>query len=190
MTPGVEFHFAPKSKLRSLIAGLTLPELEGRPIRVLVKPDLRAHRGALLSGDGPGKAVHAGCFLRRREIVLERALLSDRGEMARIFIHELFHFAWLRLGQPRREAWKQLLASELNQRVRGELGWSAEARKSGLAALPGRPWRDYSCESFCDTAGWLYSGVKSHPEFTLAVKWRNRRAEWFRAAFRGRRIPV
>jgi hypothetical protein len=190
MTPGVEFHFPPGSRLRGLVAALPLPALEGRPIEVLMKPDLHAHRGRLVSGDGPGKPVHAGCFLRCREIVLDRALLSDRGEMARIFIHELFHFAWLRLGQPKRAAWKHLLANELDRRVRGELGWSAEARKSGLVTLPGRPWRDYSCESFCDTAGWLYSGVKSHPEFTLAATWRNRRAAWFRETFGGHRIPV
>ena len=44
-------------------------------------------------------------------------------------------------------------------------------------------WRDYLCESFCDTAAWIYSGVRRHPEYTLAARHRNRRAEWFRAAF-------
>ena len=81
-----------------------------------------------------------------------------------------------------REEWKQ--------RARGELGWSAESRKRVLferwrCAQPAPPaWRDYLCESFCDTAAWIYSGVRRHPEYTLAARHRNRRAEWFRAVFR------
>ena len=86
-----------------------------------------------------------------------------------------------------REEWKR--------RARGELGWSAESRKRLLSKSTVRtggspPWRDYLCESFCDTAAWMYSGVRRHPEYTLAARHRNRRAEWFRAAFERRAIPI
>jgi hypothetical protein len=40
-------------------------------------------------------------------------------------------------------------------------------------------WREYCCESFCDTAAWLYSGVQVHSEFTLAGRYRHRRRVWF-----------
>ena len=66
---------------------------------------------------------------------------------------------------------------------RGELGWSAEWRKDALGAddVAGRTrrWREYCCESFCDTAAWLYSGVERHEEFTLGERWRRGRRAWF-----------
>jgi len=68
--------------------------------------------------------------------------------------------------------------------MRGELGWSAEWRKSKLTPLDRRErtrkWREYCCESFCDTAAWLYAGVRTHAEFTLAAAGRAERREWFR----------
>jgi hypothetical protein len=98
------------------------------------------------------------------------------------------------MGNQTRRSYEDLLHREWKQRARGELGWSAELRK---AMLPGNPgsrthpkWRDYSCESFCDTAAWLYSGIARHPEFTLAQRHRERRAQWFHATFQGRRIPI
>ena len=44
-----------------------------------------------------------------------------------------------------------------------------------------RSWhrREYCCESFCDTAAWIYSGVRRHEEFTLAGRWRTGRRKWF-----------
>jgi hypothetical protein len=63
-------------------------------------------------------------------------------------------------------------------------------RKRTLGPRTGRAWRDYVCESFCDTAAWLYSGVRRHPEFTLAPRFRERRAAWFEAAFAGRAIRI
>ncbi len=44
-----------------------------------------------------------------------------------------------------------------------------------------RPWREYCCESFCDTASWLHSGCDS--ENTLAAVRRRTRTAWFMANF-------
>ena len=100
--------------------------------------------------------------MRERRILLETTLAGDPANFARIFVHELFHFAWLRLGNPRRRSYELLLAEEIAARAAGELGWSAEWRKYALAPsdrrLRTRRWREYACESFCDSAAWLYSG--------------------------------
>jgi hypothetical protein len=48
-------------------------------------------------------------------------------------------------------------------------------------------WRQYICESFCDTSAWIYSGVKSHEEFTLARRWRTKRCEWFKSTVEARK---
>lgn len=95
-----------------------------------------------------------------------------------------------------RRSYEALLRQEWNQHTRGELGWSAESRKILLPRTPRlamrrlRQWREYLCESFCDTAAWLYSGVRRHPEFTLAERYRKRRALWFQAAFGAGKIPI
>ena len=109
--------------------------------------------------------------------------MADSDEFARIFVHELFHFAWLRLGNAKRLAYEKLVARELERGVRGELGWSAEGRKRKITLRDRRErtrkWRDYCCESFCDTAAWLYAGVEKHQEFTLSKSARTARREWF-----------
>lgn len=109
--------------------------------------------------------------------------MADANEFARIFVHELFHFAWLRLGNARRRSYERLLEKEIRQGARGELGWSAERRKQNLAvsdrSTRTRKWREYCCESFCDTAAWLYAGVPPHEEFTLARPAREGRRKWF-----------
>src|ERR1700704_6470319 len=103
------------------------PEIRGLPIEIRFVLSPRAHRGKLLSGRaGPGREVHAGSFLRQRRIVLDAALKKKPRELARILTHELFHFAWLRLGNPQRRRYEDLLQAEIRKRVRGELGWSAE----------------------------------------------------------------
>jgi len=151
----------------------TLPPIAGRPIRIELRRGLRDGRDA----------VHAGAFLRQRRIAFDAATAGRRRELARIFVHELFHFVWVRLGNPRRRAWEDLLCAELEGHARGELGWSAEWRKRALAAPDRdrrtRRWREYVCESFCDTAAWMFSGVRSHVEFTLARRFRERRRRWF-----------
>jgi hypothetical protein len=160
-------------------------EFEGAPIQVRFLPQLTAHRGRLLSVSDAGQPVFAGSFLRKREIVLDSALLDDAGERARILVHELFHFVWLRLGNARRESWSAVIQGELRARARGELGWSSEWRKRALLGPDraydrvGSPWREYLCESFCDSSAWMYARIEHHPEFTLADRWRAKRRGWF-----------
>ena len=129
----------------------------------------------------------AGASIPRRLILLDEAVLARRGEFERILIHELFHFAWVRLSNQRRVAWEQVLAAELRKRVKGELGWSAEWRKEtltrGAARLRTPKWRRYACESFCDTAAWTFAGLRAHDEFTLAAAPRRERRRWFMEQF-------
>ncbi len=170
-----------------------LDALDGRAVRVRFKPALTADRRRLYSNRPHGDPVFAGSFIRKREIILDQDLAHEPRELARILVHEVFHFAWVRLGNPARRSYEALLRREWKLRARGELGWSAELRKIALAqsTLAHNPlWREYLCESFCDTAAWLYSGVHRHPEYTLAARHRARRAEWFRDAFRGGVIPI
>jgi len=168
----------------------------GQPIRIRFLPELSAGSRKLYSQRIYGHPVYAGTFIRKRRVVLDSELAGKPSELARILTHELFHFAWVRLGNQTRRSYEDLLRREWNQRARGELGWSAQTRKLGLSghsapsAYNRRRWRDYACESFCDTAAWLYSGVARHREFTLAPRHRRRRAEWFQAAFDGRPIPI
>jgi hypothetical protein len=158
-------------------------------------PALTADRRRLYSNRPRGQPVYAGSFIRKREIVLDRDLARHPRELARILVHELFHFAWVRLGNPMRRSYETLVHEEWKRRALGELGWSAESRKrvllQGSRRLVNLPeWRDYLCESFCDTAAWFYSGVRRHSEYTLATRHRNRRAEWFRASFHRRTIAI
>ena len=149
----------------------------GDPIRVEIRPSLGSHL--------------AGASIPRRLILLDTAVLARRGEFERILIHELFHFAWVRLSNRNRVAWEQLLASELRDRVKGELGWSAEWRKETLTRTDARlrtpKWRRYACESFCDSAAWMFAGLRAHDEFTLPSASRRERRRWFTEQFPGSR---
>jgi hypothetical protein len=168
--------------LRGRPAGL--PHIAGDPVRLEIRRELADRRGP----------VHAGAFIRERRIVFDADLAADPREFARIFVHELFHFVWLRLGNPRRWAYEALLREEMRGRARGELGWSAEWRKRALAARDARRrtrrWREYACESFCDTAAWMFSGLPSHPEYTLARRFRERRRQWFQHSDVSNRISI
>jgi len=138
----------------------------------------------LLSGSTKGTAVNAGCFLRERRIILEDQLKRTPVELARIFAHEVFHFAWPRLGNPTRQSFEDLVVSELELGAKGELGWSAERLKQKLTVkdrLEQSPlWRLYLCESFCDTGGWAFGSSGRYAEMTLARRWRERRMRWLR----------
>jgi hypothetical protein len=164
-------------------------------VHIRFLPALTVGSGKLYSNRAVGQPVYAGTYVRRREIVLDHELRQQSTELARIFTHELFHFAWVRLGNDARRSYEDLLRREWRQHARGELGWSAESRKSAFSHLP-RPtsrhmkWRDYVCESFCDTAAWLYSGVRRHKEFTLGSRHRKRRADWFRETYPDGGIPI
>jgi hypothetical protein len=157
-----------------------LPPISGAPVRIQAAHALGARRGA----------VHAGTFVRERRI----AFHCSRQEFPRIFVHELFHFIWARLGNPARRSYERLVKGEWPADARGELGWSAEWRKRALPAgdvqSRSRRWREYCCESFCDTAAWLYSGVGRHPEFTLAVGCRTRRRAWFAQKIESGRLSI
>ena len=159
------------------------PPLTGSPIRVEFLPALSARRGGLLSRHPAGTPVHAATFLRQRRIVLDSALTSNRRELERIMAHEIFHFVWMRLGNARRHSYEILIAAELRRRVKGELGWSAESRKEKLDRRDRldhtRRWREYCCESFCDTGAWALAGRGRHAEFTLPPSERIRRRAWF-----------
>ena len=123
--------------------------------------------------------MHAASFIRKRRIVIERDLLGRAQKLRLIVVHEIFHFVWARLGNAARRSFEGILEQERSLHARGELGESAELRKSL------RCWRGYVCESFCDTAAWMYAGVRRHPEFTLGRRWRNQRKAWFESYFEG-----
>jgi hypothetical protein len=160
--------------------------LTGDPIALDTLPQLRAHRGRLLPDDSPsGSAVYAAAFLRHRKIIFESALLSTPETFRLIVIHELFHFAWPRLSNHARLEFRQILATEWDSRAQGELGESSEVmkiqlRQNGLDSLS-RQFGSYVCESFCDTAAWLYAGVAGHSWFTLRKRWLARRQFWFQS---------
>jgi hypothetical protein len=157
------------TELRARTILRRLPSLQGQPVRIESARGLRDRRGP----------VHAGAFLRERRIAFD----CTPAEFARIFVHEVAHFIWLRLSNPKRRSFEELLRAELARRTPGELGWSAEWRKLALRpsdlSARSRRWREYCCESFCDTAAFLFSGVQRHPEFTLAARPSRLRREWF-----------
>src|SRR5271169_1182133 len=130
-----------------------LPKLTGAAIRVELRTSLGPHLAAT--------------SITRRTIQLDREVLQNPGDFERILIHELFHFAWVRLSNATRRDWEKFLATEKST---GELGWSAEWRKLKLkksdASRRSPSWRRYACEAFCDSAAWLYSELKRHDEFT------------------------
>ena len=171
----------------------TLPPLTGAPLHIRFLPGLTADRQRVYSNESRGQPVHASTHIRKREIVLNSDLRRHPKELSRILVHEVFHFAWVRLSNPVRASYEEMIRLEFAARARGELGWSAEWRKESMrdrAAQTGVRWREYLCESFCDTAAWIYSDVEEHDEFTLAAGYRARRAQWFQTAFRGSRIPI
>lgn len=157
-----------------------MPPLEGAAILIQRARGLRDRYGA----------VHAGSFLRARSITFD----CTRAEFPRIFVHEVAHFIWGRLGNPLRWNYEDLLRREWDAHARGELGWSAEWRKAALrgedVTRRTRLWREYCCESFCDTAAWLYSGVEGHQEFTLSGRFHRRRRRWFAQMLASRRLSI
>lgn len=171
-----------------------LPPVLGDAIHIAFRPSLTVYRNILLSNEERGEAVHAAAFLPTRRIVLESVLLDDGAELSRILVHELFHFVWARLGNPARREWEDVLSSEWRRHARGELGWSAESRKQSLKPLDysnrTRRWREYVCESFCDTAAWLYSTGGEHPEHTLAPYFREKRRRCLEASLLSEPIPL
>ena len=142
--------------------------------------------------DTAGNPAHAATFIRERLIVLDEELLRDPAEHARILAHEIFHFAWVRLGNPARLEWEAMLRGEFVLRAPGEAGWSAEWRKLRLrrrdVQLRTRAWRDYCCESFCDTAAaWV---TRSRAETTLPRRSLHARFAWLAASLPPSGLPI
>ena len=169
--------------------------MTGDPIRIRFLASLTADRRRVYSKQSRGQPVHAGTHIRTREIVLDSDLVGHTKEMARILTHEVFHFTWVRLGNRNRKLYGEMIRREFAEGARGELGWSAEWRKRLLRersgdAYSGSLWREYLCESFCDTAAWMFAGIAKHDEFTLAQRYRSRRARWFQSMLSGSRIPI
>ena len=150
-----------------------LPPFTGAPIRVEVRRLGNAH---LAATSIPGRVIY-----------LDAEVLARQGEFERILVHELFHFVWVRLGNPARHSWERVLEGEVMRGERGELGWSAEWRKCKLPAAAARErspaWRHYVCESFCDTGAWMFAGLAEHDEFTLTMRSRRGRRAWFESRF-------
>jgi hypothetical protein len=162
-----------------------LPELKARRrINVSFRPHLTAYKGKLLSKSPHGDAVYAGSFLRQRRIVLDELMLRTPRVLERIFVHEVFHFVWSKLGNKLRASYEQMVMAEYDAGVDGELGWSAESLKQQVSASDRekrtRRWKDYICESFCDTAGWLFGSATRYSEMTLGRPERDIRRRWFR----------
>lgn len=158
-----------------------LPPLSGRPIRVELRKSLGPHLAAT--------------HIPQRRILLDAELLTERGEFERILVHEIFHFAWVRVSNQTRRSWEGVLEEELAVRASGELGWSAEWRKNKITRADARrrtpAWRRYVCESFCDTAAWICARVPKHDEYTLAASLRPIRRRWFvDHLLRGESVPV
>lgn len=168
---------------------MAFPALTGAPIEVCFRPALRVCRGKLVSNHPRGAEVHAGSYIRERRIVLDAALRRRPRELERILLHEIFHFVWPRIGNRLRREFEALIAAELRGRAGGELGWSAEWRKKALTRRGGRPWREYLCESFCDTGAWRWAGGR-HAEFTLGAAARRERRRWWDRSFGRRPLPV
>lgn len=126
--------------------------------------------------------MHAASFLPQRRVTLDTWLIEHPRELRRILVHEVFHFVWWRLGNPRREEWNNVLAREFQLGARGELGYSAEVLKERLTPKDAKRftcrWRHYRCESFCDSAAWYFCRGP-HGEYTLAERFRRRRELWF-----------
>ena len=158
---------------------------DGAPVRIRYRANLH---------DTAGNPAHAATFIRRREIILDPELKNKPRQHRRILLHEYFHFVWVRLGNPRRAAWEAILNSELQTHARGEAGWSAEWRKKKLSPrdVTGRTrlWREYCCESFCDTAALLCAANADRTEVTLPAKRLRERANRFSAIFPSRTFAI
>lgn len=157
----------------------------GDPVKISYRADLR---------DAAGHPAYAATWIRRRETVLDPSLKKHPRRHRRILLHEHFHFAWVRLGNPRRAAWEAFLKAEWQAGARGEAGWSAEWRKQKLTARDVRArtrfWREYCCESFCDTAALVFGVKCDESEATLSAARRRARAAWFAANFPNGRFSI
>ncbi len=173
-----------------------LPLFCGEAIRIQIRPELLVSGNHLLNSGGAGAAVYGAASIAERRILLEGALLRRPVELGRILTHEIFHFVWVRRSNGDRWSYEGVLDFEFEQHARGELGWPSESVKLTLTRADrryrSRRWRQYVCESFCDSAAWYFAvGDRPHEELTLKPRFRAQRAIWLRNLFRpGQRILV
>jgi hypothetical protein len=173
-----------------------LPVYLLHPISISFLPDLAVSRQHLLpAAPGRGTPIYGASFIRQRRIVFDQDLIRNERLLRFIAAHEIFHFVWARLGNRKRTEFADILRAEIASGARGEMGESSELKKTELSPRhrhqrrtgpPAGPtslrrWREYVCESFCDTAAWLYGdrSIKT----TLAKRWLARRIAWFEATF-------
>ena len=116
--------------------------------------------------------------------MLDEQMLRTPRVLERIFVHEVFHFVWSKLRNELRCSYEDMVIDEFENNTLGELGWSAESMKLQLTKWDRkkrtRRWKDYICESFCDTAGWLFGSARQYSEMTLGREERDARRRWFR----------
>jgi hypothetical protein len=136
---------------------------------------MRAHRGKLEFGPGPGDEVFAASFIPRREIVFDTDLLAHAPDFLNIVAHELYHFVWRRLSNAERKAWADLLAKETRPI---HAGLSSRLRYQPDATTQSK---DYVCEAFCDTAAAFHS---------QSAKISSERRRYFSHLTDKRRLPV
>jgi hypothetical protein len=53
-----------------------------------------------------------------------------------------------------------------------------------------RRWKDYVCESFCDTGAWCFGIAKRYSENTLAREHRATRRKWMRQHLLARDLAI
>ena len=155
--------------------------LTGAPVRVDLVRGLRDRRGPVHAGSFPPRTPHRARLHARRV----SADLRPRGGA--------LHLA--APGQPGALALRRRGARR-NRRAAPAGNWGG-ARSGGrtrcartTSAARTRRWREYCCESFCDTAAWLYSGLERHEEFTLARTLAQRGAAWFAESLDNRTLSI
>jgi len=136
---------------------------------------MRAYRGKLEFGPGPGMDVFAASFLPRREIVFDSDLLAHAPDFVNIVAHEIYHFVWRRLSNAERKAWAAVLQKEKRPR---HTGLSSEIRYRPDAPQQSKA---YICEAFCDTAAAL-----TNPNAAIS----SQRRRYFSHLYNKRRLPV
>jgi hypothetical protein len=133
-------------------------------------------------------------MLEERTITLDESLLRMPRLLARIFVHEIAHFVWWRLGNPLRRSYEELIRAEFLAGLRGELGWSSESLKMGLSHRDvvhrSKRWRMYLCESFCDSAGYAFGSSRRTVEITLDSAACRARRRWMHSFLLPKRLSI
>jgi hypothetical protein len=87
-----------------------------------------------------------------------------------------------------------VINAEILHGANGELGWSAESMKLSVTdqdrTSRSRRWKDYICESFCDTAGWYFGTARRYSEMTLGPRERTLRRDWIREHLLDRPLTI